>query len=231
MSPSTLSRPFPAALALLSVLALAACSGGTQDQDTPSPTDESTTGSTAEPTEESTAAPSPTPTATAGDPARSPGGIPAPAEEPDDATAGGAASGAGSRWCTAGQLELVAVPAGGAAGSVFVNLTATNTSDTPCTLGGYPGVSFVDASGAMIGAPAVRDATTPGTGQAVAPGESVSAVLRVGQAGNYPACDARAAAGLRVYPPESTESVVVPFPAQACADPQIQQLEIQGFGT
>jgi hypothetical protein len=48
--------------------------------------------------------------------------------------------------------------------------------------------------------------------------------------GNHAACDAREAAGLRVHPPESTESVVVPFPAEACTGPGVQQLEIQGFG-
>lgn len=144
--------------------------------------------------------------------------------------AAGGRTGAGSPLCSTSQLEASAAPVGGAAGSVHVDLVLTNAGGEPCTIAGYAGVSFVDAAGTMIGSPAVRDATVPGTGRVVAPGESVSAGLRVSQAANHPACDARTAAGLRVYPPENTESVVIPFPAQACGDPRVHQLEIQGFG-
>jgi hypothetical protein len=158
----------------------------------------------------------------------------AAAAEGDGTAAGGGTAGTrtggGSPLCTTSQLELAAAPVGGAAGSVHVDVVLTNAGEDPCTLAGYAGVSFVDATGAMIGSPALRDATVPGTGQVVAPGESVTAGLRVSQAGNHPTCDARTATGLRVYPPENTESVVVPFPVEACGDPRIHQLEIQGFG-
>ncbi|MFI7741426.1 DUF4232 domain-containing protein [Kocuria rhizosphaericola] len=142
----------------------------------------------------------------------------------------GARTGSGTPLCTTSQLELAAAPVGGAAGSVHVDLVLTNAGESPCTLAGYAGVSFVDAAGTIIGSPAVRDATVPGTGRVVAPGASASAGLRVSQAGNHPTCDARTASGLRVYPPENTESVVIPFPVEACGDPQIHQLEIQGLG-
>nr|WP_255219465.1 DUF4232 domain-containing protein [Kocuria salina] len=132
--------------------------------------------------------------------------------------------------CTTSRLEVAAAPVGGAAGSVHVDVVLTNAGEDPCTLAGYAGVSFVDADGTMIGSPALRDATVPGTGQVLAPGESVTAGLRISQAGNHPTCDARTATGLRVYPPENTESVVIPFPVEACGDPRIHQLEIQGFG-
>ncbi|MEX5234592.1 DUF4232 domain-containing protein [Kocuria arenosa] len=157
----------------------------------------------------------------------------APAEGDGTAAGGttaGTRTGGGSRLCTTSQLEVAAAPVGGAAGSVHVDVVLTNAGEDPCTLAGYAGVSFVDATGAMIGSPALRDATVPGTGQVVVPGESVTAGLRVSQAGNHPTCDARTATGLRVYPPENTESVVIPFPVEACGDPRIHQLEIQGFG-
>ncbi|MFF0902271.1 UNVERIFIED_CONTAM: DUF4232 domain-containing protein [Kocuria sp. CPCC 205316] len=161
------------------------------------------------------------------------GGADAPTEGGGTAAGGATAStrtGGGSRLCTTSQLEVAAAPVGGAAGSVHVDVVLTNAGEDPCTLAGYAGVSFVDATGAMIGSPALRDATVPGTGQVVVPGESVTAGLRVSQAGNHPTCDARTATGLRVYPPENTESVVIPFPVEACGDPRIHQLEIQGFG-
>lgn len=157
----------------------------------------------------------------------------ATAEGDGTAARGGTAgtrTGGGSPLCTTSQLEVAAAPAGGAAGSVHVDVVLTNAGENPCTLAGYAGVSLVDADGTMIGSPAQRDATVPGTGQVVAPGESVTAGLRVSQAGNHPTCDARTATGLRVYPPENTESVVIPFPVEACGDPRIHQLEIQGFG-
>lgn len=157
-----------------------------------------------------------------------------PAEEGTDGSAGGSSAatrtGGGSPLCGTSQLEVAASPAGGAAGSVHVDVVLTNVGEDPCTLAGYAGVSFVDADGTMIGSPALRDASVPGSGRVVAPGESVAAGLRVSQAHNHPTCDARTAAGLRVYPPENTESVVVPFPVEACGDPRIHQLEIQGLG-
>lgn len=142
----------------------------------------------------------------------------------------GTRTGGGAPLCSTSRLEVAASPAGGAAGSVHVDVVLTNAGEQPCTLAGYAGVSFVDSDGTMIGSPALRDASVPGTGRVVAPGESVAAGLRVSQARNHPTCDARTAAGLRVYPPENTESVVVPFPVEACGDPRIHQLEIQGLG-
>lgn len=149
-----------------------------------------------------------------------------------DSPAGGAAAGGASRagWCATSALDVSAAPAGGAAGSVYVDVTVTNAAEEPCVLGGYPGVSFVDSAGTAVGVPAVRDAGVPGTGQVLAPGESATAALRMSRPGNHAACEAREATGLRVYPPENTEPVVVPFPAEACTGPGIQQLEIQGFG-
>jgi hypothetical protein len=164
---------------------------------------------------------------------RTDGGAPDAGAEGDGTAARGGTAGTrtgGSPLCTTSRLEVAAAPVGGAAGSVHVDVVLTNAGEDPCTLAGYAGVSFVDADGTMIGSPALRDATVPGTGQVLAPGESVTAGLRISQAGNHPTCDARTATGLRVYPPENTESVVIPFPVEACGDPRIHQLEIQGFG-
>ncbi|MEX5258997.1 DUF4232 domain-containing protein [Kocuria sp. CPCC 205263] len=164
---------------------------------------------------------------------RTDGGTPDAGAEGDGTAARGGTAGTrtgGSPLCTTSRLEVAAAPVGGAAGSVHVDVVLTNAGEDPCTLAGYAGVSFVDADGTMIGSPALRDATVPGTGQVLAPGESVTAGLRMSQAGNHPTCDARTATGLRVYPPENTESVVIPFTVEACGDPRIHQLEIQGFG-
>ena len=45
------------------------------------------------------------------------------------------------------------------------------------------------------------------------------------------ACNPRQAAGVRVYPPDSYESLVVPYSGQACGNPKVSQLQVKGFGS
>ena len=54
---------------------------------------------------------------------------------------------------------------------------------------------------------------------ALAPGGTARAALRVADTGVYAAgtCRPTTAAGFRVYPPGSTVSALVPFPAGACS--------------
>jgi len=220
-SPAARSRS--AVLALASVLALAACSGGEARTGTASaPTTATAPTADASATSSPSGSPAPaTPTTVPGETAGATPTAPGPAADPSPAAPG---------LCSLPGLGLEAAPAQGAAGSVIVTVTLTNDGDAPCTLHGYPGVSFVDDAGAMIGAPAER---TPGAGGktlVLAPGRSATASLRISQADNHSGCAPRPAAGLRIYPPENTESVVVPFTARACADPAVQQLEIQAFG-
>jgi hypothetical protein len=108
-------------------------------------------------------------------------------------------------------------PGSGAAGSVYRTLVLTNASDQECVVDGYPGVSFVDASGTQVGAAADRDgsASVPVT---LAPGGSVTTTLRQTNAQNYGAgCGITPAAGLRIYPPGATDSLVLPQEIPACS--------------
>ena len=119
---------------------------------------------------------------------------------------------------------------GGAAGSVYMTLTLTNTGAQPCVLKGFPGVSLAaDANGAPIGAPAKRDETTPAVDVLLAPGKAGAAVLRYTQAGNYPDCTIVPAAGYRIYPPEDTASLFLAQPKQACSNAAIGLLTIGAF--
>lgn len=119
---------------------------------------------------------------------------------------------------------------GGAAGSVYMTLTLTNTGTEPCVLKGFPGVSLAaDANGAPIGAPAKRDETTPAVDVLLAPGKAGAAVLRYTQAGNYPDCTIVPAAGYRIYPPEDTASLFLAQPTQACSNAAIGLLTIGAF--
>jgi len=108
---------------------------------------------------------------------------------------------------------------GGAAGSVFYRLNFTNLSGHACTLAGYPGVSAVDLGGRPLGSAAGRNPHQPLRIVTLRRAATVSAVLQVNQAVNFPtgSCHPTTAAGLRVYPPNAFTSKIVPIPFSACS--------------
>lgn len=119
---------------------------------------------------------------------------------------------------------------GAAAGSVYRGLVLTNTSDDTCILKGFPGVSFVNAAGAQIGAAADRNLSTPSPALEMQPGESAMATLQVTRAENYgPKCNVTQAAGLRVYPPSAYDSLIIEEQFSACASDGVALLTIGAF--
>jgi hypothetical protein len=146
----------------------------------------------------------------------------APAATPD-ATA--TPTSAAAPACATTALHL-AVPAGNgnaAAGSSYYPIQFVNTSGSPCTLYGYPGVSFVTAAGgSQIGAAATRNPTAPAQLVTLSAGQTVHAVLQVAGAMNYPAsdCGLVTAHWLKIYPPNQTTPLYVSFTAQTCSKPK-----------
>lgn len=137
--------------------------------------------------------------------------------------------------CGLGDLRVgVRVPAGGgAAGSQYVLLTFTNTSQQPCTMYGYAGVSFVGhQDGTQLGKPAVRDRSRSSATVRVAPGNTRAELLQITDAGNYDpkTCQPTTSDGFRVYPPESYTAAYVPFKTAACQG-DIAQLTVYPVGT
>lgn len=106
----------------------------------------------------------------------------------------------------------------GAAGSIYYKLNFTNLSGSTCTLFGYPGVSGINLGGTQLGSPATRVGATPHT-VILANGATAFAQIGIVQAGIFPPsqCGPVTAAGLRVFPPNQTQSKKVPFPFAACA--------------
>jgi uncharacterized protein DUF4232 len=106
----------------------------------------------------------------------------------------------------------------GAAGTIFYKLNFTNLSGSTCTLFGYPGVSGTNLGGTQLGSPAVREIVTPHT-VTLANGATAFAQVGIVQPGLFPAskCGPVTAAGLRVFPPNQTQSKRVPFPFTACS--------------
>ncbi|MEO8282394.1 MAG: DUF4232 domain-containing protein [Pseudarthrobacter sp.] len=137
----------------------------------------------------------------------------------------------GPSLCKAATLSAATdATGGGAAGSVYMTLTLTNTGTEPCVLKGFPGVSLTaDANGAPIGAPAKRDESTPVADVLLAPGQGGNAVLRYTHAENYTDCTLTPAAGYRIYPPEDTASLFLAQPTQACSNATVELLTIGAF--
>lgn len=126
-----------------------------------------------------------------------------------------------SQRCHTGELKVTAqaAPGGGAAGSEYVWLVFTNVSAGTCTLYGYPGVSWVTGpSGQQVNDPTGRMTNVTPARVVLAPQASGHAVVHHAQPGVYePACHAVDVAGFRVYPPDETASVFVPWAAHACS--------------
>ncbi len=144
------------------------------------------------------------------------------------------ATAAGTPVCDYGQIHVMAEVAdgGGAAGSRYINLTFTNSGDSPCTVSGYPSVNYVDSSGNQIGATANQAAEWTSTGKVLAPGDSSTAILRETRAGLFdPAtCQPETASGYRVTIPGTSTSYVLSFPAEACSNMSTSQLSVGQVG-
>ena len=125
--------------------------------------------------------------------------------------------------CDAGQLEfaLESRPMDSGMSQFYWNLQMTNTSDTACTLTGYPQVTLVNSAGAGIGASAGRDAG-PGQPDAVVempPGVSAYSLLHLAQAGVYD-CPIVPVTELAVTPPywDTSRAVATPNEIDGCDD-------------
>jgi len=133
--------------------------------------------------------------------------------------------------CTTSGLDVwLDTQGNGTAGTTYFNLEFTNLSGSTCTLSGFPGVSATDLNGNQLGSAAVRS----GTPQSVtlANGATTIAVLGIRDAGAFSQsqCGLVTAAGLRVFPPNQTQSRRIPFPFPACSKTGPQYLEIMPIG-
>jgi Protein of unknown function (DUF4232) len=184
-----------------------------------------------------TPAASPSTSASATTPATSPSAAATQASSP--APAPGPSS-AGVAACATSALH-VAVPSGSgnaAAGSSYYPIQFSNTSSSPCTLYGYPGVSFVGAvGGSQIGAAATRNSALAARLISLSPGQTVHATLQVVDAMNYPSggCSLVTAHWLKIYPPNQTAPLYVSFTAQTCSKPKtvlsVQTVQTGSSGT
>jgi Protein of unknown function (DUF4232) len=107
----------------------------------------------------------------------------------------------------------------GTAGSTYVNVVFKNLNNKPCTMYGYPGVSFGAGTPVQqVGQPADRDPQVSSKLVTLQPGGYAYAVLQIGDAGNYPAgnCQPTATTYLQVYPPNTSNLLYVAYDSTGC---------------
>jgi hypothetical protein len=159
-------------------------------------------------------------------------GIPSASSAAPAATASGTPAATATASAQAAQLKAsnVTQPGGGAAGSVFRNVVLENTGTTACTLRGYPGLSYVDAAGKQVGAPAERNPDATMTAVTVAPGGSAVAEVQQTNAQNYgEQCQPTDVAGVRVYPPNDTASLIAVQATAGCANEKVVLMTVGTF--
>ncbi|HET6711545.1 DUF4232 domain-containing protein [Amycolatopsis sp.] len=195
-----LSRLFPVVAASAGVLVLSACGGGGTTNAA-----SSSTPSTSE---------TPTATTTVTTATSSPASTPAapPAAQPVD-----------NGLCKAGDVKLALGQGDAGAGSVYRPLLITNASSKPCTIQGFPGVSYVAGEdGHQVGKDAFREGTK-GNAVKLNPGQTAAADIQFVNVRNFdPAmCQPTPVKGLRIYLPQETASNFVPSDGTGCAGTKI----------
>jgi Domain of unknown function (DUF4232) len=126
---------------------------------------------------------------------------------------------AGTTACATSGLQIKLGPADGYAGGSYQTIDFTNTSGSPCTLTGYPGVSLVTGPPyKQLGVPAKRSTSTPARVVTLAPGATANAVVQIVDALNFPSpsCEPAKAAALKVYPPNQFTAVYLPDTSYGC---------------
>ena len=123
---------------------------------------------------------------------------------------------AGTARCTSATLSVTAGASNGSAGHVNTPVVFTNTSSSPCTLFGYPGVAALDASGGQA-AQATRTATPGPSHLVIAPGTTASALVINTSipSGNQTSCATWS--GLLVTPPNDTKSTKLIVELPGCS--------------
>ncbi|MUL75694.1 DUF4232 domain-containing protein [Mycolicibacterium sp. CBMA 226] len=133
--------------------------------------------------------------------------------------------------CASAQLTPSLGPPDGAAGTTFYPLILKNSGDAPCSMSGYPAVSFIAGSdNHPVGVAASQDAENIIGVVVIAPGQSTSANLGIVNAGNFPAdCNALPVSGLQVSLPGEADPIIVGHADTACASPAYPTLRVGPF--
>ena len=124
----------------------------------------------------------------------------------------------GTADCQSAHLALQAGQSQGAAGSTIATFILRNAGSTPCGLAGFPGVSFLNSSGAQLGAAATRQGTAPAR-FIVQPGQVASFQVQI----SVVSCSASSpqSTTIRVYPPNQKAALEAPGEFPICSAPSV----------
>ncbi|MET8759331.1 DUF4232 domain-containing protein [Lentzea sp. NPDC004782] len=123
--------------------------------------------------------------------------------------------------CKSVDLGILVAREEGTAGTLYREIKFTMRSPGSCVLRGFPGVSYVDSTGAQVGRAARRDGPT-GDLITLTYGTSVSAVAGFTNPGNWDpeTCRPQPVWGVRIYPPDEFVPLYIKFPDDVgCAGP------------
>lgn len=140
-----------------------------------------------------------------------------------------ASGGGGAKACATDDLKTTTGDyGGGTPGTYYSVIDFTNTSNASCTLYGYPGVSLRDSSSGLIGATGTRSSVRAASLVTLAPGATANAVVGMTDPSVYPTskCVPVTSAYLMVYPPNTTQSVELPYKGTTCSNPSVKMLTI-----
>jgi len=119
------------------------------------------------------------------------------------------------QWCSFAVLRGYIGGQNAGAGSIFTTLVLRNVGGVPCTLRGYPGISLVDRRGRQLGRAATRfPAARPWI--VLRPGGTASTVIHTLNPGVGTTNCLPPSAAIRVYPPDSFSSFLVPARLSEC---------------
>ena len=141
---------------------------------------------------------------------------------------------AGTPRCHTKDLTVRTGDGDGAAGTQYLALVFTNTSGHACTLYGYPGVSWVAGDdGHQVGDPFTRDGSAKKVTVKLAPGKAAHATIATHDVGFYDAAECKPVAvrGLRIYPPDETNSIFVALGTKACSAKAVNVGRVQPITT
>ena len=116
-------------------------------------------------------------------------------------------------------------------GARTLTLYFQNSSDSPCSLRGYPRVIYADSSGNWVGREASNSSEFMNpAGVTIAPGDSTTVIMRSINTSRFgDSCGARRVEGFLVGLAGDRDGVTVPFDTTACSS-SVPQLSVGQFG-
>lgn len=116
------------------------------------------------------------------------------------------------RTCVPAQLTVIAGGSQGAAGHLGRQYQLQNSSSSPCSLHGYPGLGLLDASGKPMVTTVVRQPGRPIPTVTLGAGGSAYFTAFWADATGFPGASCPASASLEITPPNDTMQVKVSGP-------------------